>query len=70
MDGVHQAAFSPDERRILTVSFDGTARLWDASTADQIAKTLSTTGTFERAIGKNRQFWLGRKGCLLFRLWM
>jgi WD40 repeat protein len=36
-NGVHQAAFSPDERRILTVSFDGTARLWDASTGDPIA---------------------------------
>jgi WD40 repeat protein len=27
---VHSAAFSPDGRRIITASWDGTAQLWDA----------------------------------------
>jgi WD40 repeat protein len=30
--GVSSCAFSPDGKRIVTASFDGTARLWDAET--------------------------------------
>ena len=30
-DGVWSAAFSPDGKRIVTASKDGTARLWDAA---------------------------------------
>jgi WD40 repeat protein len=30
-DGVHAVAFSPDGKRIVTASHDGTARLWDAA---------------------------------------
>ena len=34
---VHSAAFSPDGRRVVTASVDGTARIWDAETQTQIA---------------------------------
>src|SRR5579871_2725507 len=34
---VESATFSPDGRRVLTGSRDGTARLWDASSGDEIA---------------------------------
>ena len=36
-DMVWSAAFSPDGRRIVTASFDRTARIWDADTAKQLA---------------------------------
>jgi Tol biopolymer transport system component len=36
-DAVNSAAFSPDGTRIVTASGDGTARLWDAATAKEIA---------------------------------
>ena len=36
-DMVWSAAFSPDGRRIVTASFDQTARIWDADTAKQLA---------------------------------
>lgn len=32
------AAFSPDGKRIITGSRDGTARIWDAATRKQIAE--------------------------------
>jgi hypothetical protein len=34
---IWSAAWSPDARRIVTASFDHTARLWDADTATQLA---------------------------------
>jgi WD40 repeat protein len=34
---VTSAAFSPDGTRIVTASFDATARLWDATTGAAIA---------------------------------
>ena len=36
-DEVSHAAFSPNGRRILTASDDGTARLWDSTTGEEIA---------------------------------
>jgi WD40 repeat protein len=33
---VSSAAFSPDGKRIVTASFDNTARIWDAATAKEI----------------------------------
>lgn len=35
-DEVLSVAFSPDGRRILTGSSDGTARLWDAASGDEL----------------------------------
>ena len=35
-DRVRTAAFSPDGRRIVTASYDNTARIWDAATGHQI----------------------------------
>ncbi len=37
-DAVRKVAFSPDGQRLATVSFDGTARLWDTTTGNQIAQ--------------------------------
>jgi hypothetical protein len=36
-DAARSAAFSPDGRRIVTASFDKTARIWDAATGREIA---------------------------------
>jgi WD40 repeat protein len=35
---VRSAAFSPDGQRVVTASPDGTARIWDASTHQELAK--------------------------------
>ena len=37
---MHSAAFSPDGKRIVTASYDKTARLWDAETGKQIGAPL------------------------------
>jgi WD40 repeat protein len=37
---VSSAAFSPDGKRIVTASLDGTARLWDGETGKQIGQAL------------------------------
>ena len=39
-DNVNSAAFSPDGRRIVTASKDGTARLWDAARRRAASATL------------------------------
>ena len=36
-DAVDSAVFSPDGKRLVTASWDGTARVWDAATGKQIA---------------------------------
>jgi hypothetical protein len=38
---VSYAAFSPDKRRMATCCFDGTVRLWDAGTGDELVKLIS-----------------------------
>ena len=40
-DRVHNAAFSPDGKRIVTASADKTARLWDAETGKPIGEPLA-----------------------------
>jgi WD40 repeat protein len=42
--GVSSAAFSPEGRRILTVSWDRTARLWDAATGTETAQIILDAG--------------------------
>ena len=44
---VLSAAFSPDGARIVTASYDHTARLWDATTGEELARIVldaSVTG--------------------------
>ena len=42
-DWVNRAAFSPDGSRIVTASFDNTARVWDAATGVALAKLSGHT---------------------------
>src|SRR5439155_19096789 len=37
---IETAVFSPDGKRILTASWDHTARIWDAETGEQIAELV------------------------------
>src|SRR5205085_3231367 len=39
-DRVFQARFSPDGRRILTASHDGTARIWNAATGQPVGHRM------------------------------
>ncbi len=46
---VEDVAFSPDGRRIVTASKDGTARLWDVATGEAVALPLRHGGTVLKA---------------------
>ncbi len=46
---VRFAEFSPDGRYVLTASFDGTARIWDARTGEQVSSPLTHYGNVVRA---------------------
>jgi WD40 repeat protein len=41
---VRRAAFSPDGRRVVTASADGTAQVWDAATGDPVTPPLKHNG--------------------------
>jgi WD40 repeat protein len=49
-DRVNSAVFSPDSRKLLTASNDGTARLWDAATGSLLATLSSHTGIVHDAV--------------------
>ena len=42
-EAVVSAAFSPDGRRVVTASYDKTARLWDAATGKPIGDLVGHT---------------------------
>ncbi len=48
-DSVDSAAFSPDGQRIVTASYDQTARVWNAATGQQLAKLEGHTGSVDSA---------------------
>jgi WD40 repeat protein len=45
-DAVNRAVFSPDGKRVLTASYNQTARLWDAATGKQMGPDMK----HERAV--------------------
>lgn len=47
--GVDRAAISADGKRIVTASFDKTARVWDAATGTSVATLVSHTGSVRSA---------------------
>jgi WD40 repeat protein/tetratricopeptide (TPR) repeat protein/tRNA A-37 threonylcarbamoyl transferase component Bud32 len=47
--GVPLAIFSADSRRLLTSSYDGTARVWDAATTEPVTPPLPHGGSSEAA---------------------
>jgi RNA polymerase sigma factor (sigma-70 family) len=49
-DRVNSVAFSPDGRWIGTAASDGTARLWDAKTGEEVRRLLDVTGAWSRRI--------------------
>jgi hypothetical protein len=50
---VRSAAFSPDGKRVVTASYDGTARLWDASRSEVVVRgrALVLTAALAQGIG-------------------
>jgi WD40 repeat protein len=41
---VHSAQFSPDGKRVVTASYDNTARVWDAQTGQPLTEPFKHTG--------------------------
>ena len=48
-DGVSHAAFSPDGRRVVTASYDKTARVWDAASGQPITQPMRHTNDVNHA---------------------
>ena len=48
-DTVNSVVFSPDSRRIVTTSYDGTARVWDAETMQEIGVLSGHQGSVFKA---------------------
>jgi WD40 repeat protein/tRNA A-37 threonylcarbamoyl transferase component Bud32 len=46
---VHSAAFSPDGRRLITASYDGTARIWDRDSGRQTVSLLGHSAPVQYA---------------------
>jgi WD40 repeat protein/serine/threonine protein kinase/TPR repeat protein len=46
---LHSAAYSPDGRRIVTASWDKTARIWDAASGEQLLILSGHTGNVNQA---------------------
>jgi WD40 repeat protein len=48
-DLVHAVAFSPDGRRALSGSWDGTVRIWDLASGQEVRSLLQSAGVFDVA---------------------
>ena len=46
------AAFSPDARRVVTASFDKSARVWEADSGKLIARLVGQDGHNIRSLGR------------------
>jgi WD40 repeat protein len=54
-DVVRSAAFSPDGQRVVTASYDHTARVWNAATGQVIAKLEGSGSIFSAAFSPDGQ---------------
>jgi hypothetical protein len=54
--GVESVAFSPDGKRAVSSSYDGTARVWDVATGKQVLQVNDVTGS-----GKDARQWRVRQ---------
>jgi WD40 repeat protein len=67
---IDHAQFSPDGRRLVTVSYDGTARLWDAATGNPIGQPMKHEGFVNSAqFSPDGQWVVTASGDKTARLW-
>jgi WD40 repeat protein len=56
-DSIRKIAFSPDGQRVASAGFDGTAKLWEANTGQQIAQLTYGHWVFGLDFSSDSQMW-------------
>src|SRR5437867_532117 len=66
---VYSAQFSPDDRRVVTASLDGTARLWDAASGKPIGQPMKHDSVSSAQFSPDGQRVVTASGDGTARLW-